>query len=206
MSKNKFLFALILVFCAKIILPQNDLRFEHLSLQDGVAHNLTNCMMKDSKGFLWFGTMYGLARYEGTGYTIFKNDPDDPKSISFDDIISLFEDKKGNIWIGTWGGGLNKYDPFKGEFTRFIFQKDKPDGINDNTIWAICEDNAGNIWLGTERGGLNKYNPETEKFTQYKHDDSNPKSILSNSINSLLCDSKGNLWIGSRNGLSKFNG
>jgi ligand-binding sensor domain-containing protein len=66
MSKNKFLFALILVSLSKIIFPQNDLKFEHLSLQDGVAHNLTNYMMKDKKGFLWFGTMYGLARYEGS--------------------------------------------------------------------------------------------------------------------------------------------
>jgi len=205
MIKNKFLFALILVSLAKIIFPQNDLKFEHLSLQDGVAHNLTYCIMKDSKGFLWFGTMYGLARYEGSGYTVFKHDPEDPKSISFDDIVSLFEDKNGNIWIGTWGGGLNKYDPYKGEFTRFVFQKDNPNGINDNIVWAICDDSEGNIWIGTERGGLNRYNPNTGKFTHYKHDESKPNSINSNSIISLLYDSKGNLWVGSRAGLSRFN-
>lgn len=205
MIKNNFLFALILVSLAKLIFPQEDLRFEQLSLQEGVAHNLTYTMMKDSKGFLWFGTMYGLARYEGTGYTVFKHKPDDPKSISFDDIVSLFEDSKGNIWIGTWGGGLNMYDPYKGEFKRFVYQGDKQNTINDNIIWAICEDKKGNIWLGTERGGLNRYNPQTGKFSYYKNDLNNQKSIRSNSILSLLCDSDGNLWIGSKEGLSKYN-
>ncbi len=205
MIKNKFLFAIILVYLTNIIYPQDDLRFEHLSLQDGVTHNLTNCMMKDSKGFLWFGTTYGLARYEGSDYTVFKNDPEDPKSISFDDIVSLFEDKNGNIWIGTNGGGLNKYNPYNGEFARFIYRKDNPNGINDNIIWAICEDKEGNIWLGTESGGLNQYNPETDKFIQYKHDESNPNSISSNTIFSLLLSSKGDLWIGSKEGLSRFN-
>lgn len=144
MIKNKFLFVLILVSLTKIIYPQ-DLIFEHLSLQEGVANNLTYCMMKDSRGFLWFGTMYALARYEGSGYTVFKHDPEDPKSISFDDIVSLFEDRNGNIWIGTWGGGLNKYNPYKGEFTRFVYQKDNLNGINDNIVWAPCEDKDGNI-------------------------------------------------------------
>ena len=162
-------------------------------------------MMKDSKGFLWFGTIYGLARYEGSGYTVFKNNPDDQNSISFDDIVSLFEDKSGNIWIGTRGSGLNKYNPYKGEFTRFIYRKDNPNGINDNIIWAVCEDKEGNIWIGTERGGLNQYNPETEKFKHYKHNESEPNSITSNTIFSLLCDSKGDLWVGSKSGLSRFN-
>ncbi|RPI75548.1 MAG: hypothetical protein EHM47_02355 [Ignavibacteriales bacterium] len=205
MTKNKFLFALILLFLSKIIMPQDGLKFERLSLQDGIAHNLTYCMIKDSKGYLWFGTMYGLARYEGTGYIMFKHDPEDPKSISFDDIVSLFEDRKGNIWIGTWGGGLNKYDPYKGEFTRFVYSRNNMNEINDNIVWAITEDKEGNIWLGTERGGLNKYNPSTGEFTHYLHDDSNPRSINSNSVQSLLYDSKGNLWAGCRGGLAKFD-
>ncbi len=205
MIKNKFLFALILLSLNKIILPQGDLQFEKLSLQEGVAHNLTYSMIKDSRGFLWFGTMYGLARYEGTGYTIFKHNPEDHSSISFDDIVSLYEDKNGNIWIGTWGGGLNKYNPYEGKFTRYVFQKDNPDGINDNIVWAITEDKDGNIWLGTERGGLNKYDPLKNKFVHYTHNDSDYKSISSNSVQSLLYDSKGNLWIGTKAGLSKFN-
>jgi len=203
-SPTLILFLISNLLC-EICSQQDSIKFKSLSFQDGVAHNLTYSMMKDSKGFLWFGTMYGLAKYEGSGYIVFKNDPDDPNSISFDDIISLHEDKNGNIWIGTWGGGLNKYDPFRGEFTRFMYQEDNPDGINDNIIWAICEDKNGNIWLGTESGGLNVYNPQTGKFTHYKSDESNPNSINSNTILSLFCDSNGYLWAGSNAGLSKFN-
>jgi len=204
MIKNKFLFAFILLFLINIY-PQDSLYFEQLSLQEGVAHNLTYTMIEDSKGFLWFGTMYGLVRYEGSRYTIFKHNPEDEKSISFDDIVSLFEDSKGNIWIGTWGGGLNKYDPFTGEFTRFIADKNDKKGLNDNIVWAITEDKKGNIWIGTEHGGLNKYDPAKDEFTYFKHDESNSNSILSNSVKSLLVDSKGNLWAGCSKGLSKYD-
>ncbi len=206
------IFLYILIFLLVIsnleneIYPQqSDIKFRQLSLQEGVANNLTYCMIKDSKGFLWFGTMYGLARYDGSGYIIFKHDPEDNTSISFDDIVSLFEDREGNIWIGTWGGGLNKYNPYEGKFTSFIYQDDNPDGIDDNIVWAICEDKEGNIWLGTERGGLNKYNPDSGKFVKYQHDESNRNSICSNSIYSLLCDSSGDIWIVSDKGLSRFN-
>ena len=207
---KKFQFVLIFLFlfsCLqnKIYPQQTDLKFKQLSLQEGVANNLTYCMIKDSKGFLWFGTMYGLARYDGSQYIIFKHDPEDSTSISFDDIVSLFEDRKGNIWLGTWGGGLNEYNPYEGKFTSFIYQENNPDGISDNIIWAICEDKEGNIWLGTQRGGLNKYNPNTGKFIKYKHDKSNKSSICSNSIYSLLYDSSGNLWVGSDKGLSRFD-
>jgi len=203
--KNKTILGLLIYSFSIFIYPQDELKFEHLSLQEGVAHNLTYCMMKDSKGFLWFGTMYGLARYEGSGYTIFKHNPDDPASISFDDIISLFEDSKGNIWIGTWGGGLNQYNPYKGEFTRFVYHDNNPNSLNDNVVWAICEDKDGDIWIGTQKGGLNRFNPKTNKFTHYKFEESNPGSISSNMILSLLCDSKGNLWVGTSNSLSRFN-
>ncbi len=203
--KNRTILGLLIYSFSIFIYPQDEMKFEHLSLQEGVAHNLTNCMMKDSKGFLWFGTKYGLARYEGAGYTIFKHNPEDPASISFDDIISLFEDSKGNIWIGTWGGGLNQYNPYKGEFTRFVYDDKNPDGINDNFIKAICEDKNGDIWIGMERGGLNRFDPETNKFTHYKFEESNPGTISSDIILSLLSDSQGNLWIGTSNSLSRFN-
>ena len=108
--------------------------------------------------------MYGLARYDGVNYITFRNDPVDSLSISFDDITSLFEDHNNNLWVGTWGGGINKFDPVTGKFTRFLYKDTDPAGLCDNIIWAINEDNDGNIWIGTDRGGIDKYIPSLNKF------------------------------------------
>ena len=94
----------LLIFFQSIAISQNDARFSQLSLEKGVALNLTFDMLQDSEGYLWFGTMYGLVRYDGLNYKTFTYDPENPESISFDDVISLFEDSNGNLWIGTWGG------------------------------------------------------------------------------------------------------
>ncbi len=179
-------------------------KFERLSLDEGAALNLTYCMMQDHKGFMWFGTMYGLVKYDGKTYQVFKNDPDDKNSISFDDIISLYEDSDNNIWIGTWGGGLNRFDPSDEKFTRFISDEKDSDGISDNIIWTITGDNDNNLWLGTEAGGLNKYISGKNKFIKYVHDENTPRSIAANSIRHLYRDSQGTMWICSPAGLSKY--
>ncbi len=183
----------------------DNLKFEHLSLDEGAAVNLTYCMMQDHKGFLWFGTMYGLVKYDGRDYKIYKNDPDDPNSISFDDIISLYEDSHSNIWIGTWGGGLNKFEPETGKFTRFLDDEKTKNGISDNIIWTICEDNKGNVWFGTETAGLNKYIPGENRFINYRHNGNDPESIGDNHIRYIYTDHRGTLWICTRSGLVRYN-
>ena len=143
-----------LAFGIKIFPQNNSVRFETLSLQNGVSLNLTYAILQDSKGYIWFGTMYGLVKYDGRNYTTYRNDPMDSTSISFDDIISLFEDSRGNIWAGTWGGGLNKFDPKTKKFTRFLYAKSPDKGLCDNIVWTINEDDSGNIWVGTQREEL----------------------------------------------------
>ena len=161
-------------------------------------------MMQDHRGFIWFGTMYGLVKYDGKTFQVFKNDPDDDNSISFDDIISLYEDSGHNIWIGTWGGGLNKFDPSSGKFTRFISNEKDTNGISDNIVWTITADNDGNLWFGTETGGLNKYITRKNTFEHYVHNEDSPESIAANSIRHLYSDSHGTMWICSPAGLSKY--
>ena len=69
-------------------------RFEQLSLEEGVPLNLAYTMMHDSRGFIWFGTMHGLVKYDGRIYKVFRHNPDDPSSISFDDVVSLLKTPK----------------------------------------------------------------------------------------------------------------
>ena len=211
MSKSKIIYTLLLnslLFLGSnytSAVQKDEFKFERLSLEKGAALNLTYCMLQDHKGFIWFGTMYGLVKYDGKDFRVYKNNPDDPNSVSFDDIISLYEDSQNNIWIGTWGGGLNKFNPSTGNFTRFINEGSNENQISDNIIWTICEDNDGNMWFGTETGGLNKYNPGTNTFSHYSYSEDNTKSISSNSIRTMYKDRNGILWIGNQHGLSKYN-
>ena len=97
MSINKFTavaFLLMFLSFGLSVLANDELKFERISLEKGAALNLTYCMLQDHKGFIWFGTMYGLVKYDGKHFQTYKNNPDDPNSISFDDIISLYEDSK----------------------------------------------------------------------------------------------------------------
>ena len=201
----RLLIILLIFFTHAAVLSQNEEpRFIHLPLDKGVALDLTYAMMQDHEGYLWFGTMYGLVRYDGRDYKTFNYNPENSESISFDDIISLFEDSNGNLWIGTWGGGLNMLNRQRTKFTRFVYDPSNPDGISDNIVWAITEDDKGNIWLGTKTGGINKYDPSQNKFTRYNlvNSDSSQKAA---SIWYLITDMEGNVWAASLLGLSKYS-
>ncbi len=148
--------------------------------------------------------MYGLVKYDGKNYTTYRNDPMDSTSISFDDIISLFEDSRGNIWAGTWGGGLNKFDPATRKFTRFLYDKSSEKGLCDNIVWAINEDDSGNIWVGTQRGGIDKYDVKAQKFIHYWNNGNANKTLPSNMVTKIYKDKQGIMWVGTQSGLAKY--
>ncbi len=203
-KKRLLIILLIFIMHAAVLSQNEEPRFIRLPLDKGVALDLTFAMMQDYEGYLWFGTMYGLVRYDGRDYKTFNYNPENSESISFDDIVSLYEDSKGNLWIGTWGGGLNMLNRQRTKFTRFVYDSSNPDGISDNIVWAITEDDKGNIWLGTERGGINKYDPSQNKFTTYYlvHSDSSQRAAP---IWYLITDRGGNVWAASPLGLSKYS-
>ncbi len=197
-----FTMALWVLFPVTTVAQNNPVHFESLSLQKGVSLNLTYSMIQDRKGYIWFATMYGLVKYDGQEYTTYRNDPRDSTSISFDDIISIFEDSQGYIWAGTWGGGLNKYDPETGKFSRYLYNKNNPDGICDNIVWSINEDKSGNIWVGTQRGGIDKIT--TTKMVHYQNVEGDENSLPSNSIMKIFVDKDGTVWVGTQKGLAKY--
>ncbi len=179
-----------------------EIKFQHLSLEKGISHNLTYCILQDRAGFMWFGTLFGLIRYDGQRFDVFRNDPFDSTSISRDDILSLYEDRNGILWIGTYEGGLNRYDPDTGTFLRYQHDPDDSLSLSDNIVWAICEDRQGNLWIGTEIG-LNRLEPDAGqpgRFERYFYDETDPKSLRDNHIRALHLDRRGRLWVGSNGG------
>jgi|GEM_PF-1454079 len=144
---------------------ESSLQFEALSLNQGISHNMVYCIIQDRSGVVWLGSMYGLVRYDGHGYTTYRNDPNDSLSISNNDVISIYEDSNGNLWVGTWGGGLNRYVRESSSFERFLADSSR-NAIGGNTIWSIAEvmsRDKRELWFagageGLFRTGLNNEN------------------------------------------------
>lgn len=97
----------------------DDIYFEHLTVQEGLPENSVFSMLQDHLGYLWLGTQNGLAKYDGHRMTIFQNDPQDSLSLNGRSVSVLHEDEYGDIWVGTYEGGLNHFHRKTNTFSRF---------------------------------------------------------------------------------------
>ena len=185
--------------------PDESLKFEHLSVTEGLSQSSVNCILQDDKGFMWFGTQDGLNRYDGYDFAVFRPLPDNPNSLSHNFILSLFQDRAGTLWIGTNGEGLDRYDKETRQFINYRFVPGDPHSLSANFVFSILQDRDGILWIGTA-GGLNRYDPDRDHFIHYVHDRSDPHSLSDNSVRSIFEDQDGTLWIGTgRGGLDKFD-
>jgi ligand-binding sensor domain-containing protein/serine phosphatase RsbU (regulator of sigma subunit) len=179
--------------------------FDQITLDDGLSDNTVYSIVQGGTGYLWFGTQNGLNRYNGYEFDIFRHDPFNANTVSNDNAGNLYADRAGNIWIGTWGGGLDKYDPLTGQFTHYRHNPNSPNSISFDRVQTIFEDKAGNIWIGTAGGGLNKLEPETGTFTLYQSDPDTAGSISNDRIWRVVEDNRGQLWIATSDGLNRFD-
>ncbi|MEM9529270.1 MAG: two-component regulator propeller domain-containing protein, partial [Bacteroidota bacterium] len=92
--------------------------FDRFTSEDGLSENHVNCIHQDASGFMWFGTFDGLNRFDGYEVVTYKPDPNNEASISGLLIYTLTGDRDGNIWVGTTGTGLNRFDPNTETFLR----------------------------------------------------------------------------------------
>ena len=207
--KTKIILLILLFFLinSTVIYAQKEsIKFERISLEQGLSQVTVNCMLQDKQGFMWFGTQDGLNKFDGYQFTVYRHDPENNASLSNNFIWSIFEDAGGNLWIGTRDGGLNKFDRKTETFSRYQNQADNPKSLSNNSVLSIFEDAGGNLWIGTDGGGLNKFDKKTETFSHHKHQADNPKSLSNNFVYSIFEDAGGNLWIGTRDGgLNKFD-
>jgi len=188
------------------IFPGQNLKFEHLSLDEGLSQSTVFSSVQDQQGFMWFATEDGLNKYDGYTFTVYRHNPDDPGSISDNWILSLFVDKSGRLWVGTWEGGLDLYDSETDQFIHHRFDPDDPDSISDNEITTIFQDHEGVLWIGTGSGGLNRFDQEEMIFVHFQHIPGISNSISSNSITTIHEDRVGSLWIGTEDsGITRFD-
>ncbi len=189
--------------------------FEHLALNEGIPHNVTRAVLQDKKGFMWFGTMFGLVKYDGKEYKLYQSDPRDSTSISNNETLSIFEDSAGNLWVGT-RNGLNRFIEDHDYFIRYYHDPSDSGSLSNDAVSAICEDPNGALWIGTN-DGLNRLSAQyrtvttfstsrnPHSFEHFKNNLWDIRSLSDNIINTLYTDKNGILWIGTKNGLNRFN-
>ncbi len=165
-------------------------------------------IIENVNGDIWLGTDNGVyvIKSDLSGMNVFRTGSDN-KSISSNNIISMFIDRKERIWIGTDGGGLNLYDDKNNSFTCCKADEYNNFSLNNNSVRSICEDRQGILWLGTYQGGINYTLLHISKqIMHYKNEPGNPNSLIYDAVSAIYEDRKGNIWIGTDGGgLDYFN-
>src|SRR5258706_5105422 len=96
----------------------HQLLFNRFSTDQGLSQASVNCILRDSKGFMWFGTEDGLNRFDGNQFKVFRSKPNDSTSLRSNTILSLLEDSSGKLWVGT-SDCISYYDRLKERFYSF---------------------------------------------------------------------------------------
>ncbi|TCN54618.1 response regulator [Flavobacterium circumlabens] len=191
---------LVLLFISGNVFSQNKYRLKNISTTDGLSQSSVIAIHQDKLGQMWFGTRDGLNKYDGSKFTVFRNDVTDKTTISNNDILAIEEDNSGKLWVGTYNG-LNCYDPVSNTFKRYLHNKTNHT-ISSNAVWCIREIGE-ELWFGTSKG-LSIFNKKTKLFTSVFHSDTDTSTLASNNILSILKTKKGEIWVGTTKGLCKL--
>ncbi len=199
------------------VYDQKDKKINRFDSEQNIKRTLTATsvikILKDKKGCIWVGTWDGLNKIilnpnklEPDTIIYYKKNPSDINSLSDNRIITLYEDTRTNLWIGTHGGGLNKiiYNNSNKQdkpSVQFKYYTDV-DGLAGNTIYGILEDNEGNLWISTNNG-LSRFNTKDEIFNNFDVDD----GLQGNQFywHAYMKSTSGEMYFGGINGLNVFH-
>lgn len=174
---------------------------------ESLSSDSLRILYEDRQGVLWIGMGDGvLNRFEKTSgrvtrYVLETDDPQHSDAPAVDAVVrgavtAILEDRQGTLWVGTFGGGLKRFDRASGIVTAsYRHEGNDPQSLSSNQITAILEDRHGSLWVGTPFG-LNRFDPETETITRHS----------SASILHLFEDRAGRIWAGThQDGLLRFD-
>lgn len=175
------------------------LKFDHLSVEDGLSQSSVLSIAQDAKGFMWFGTRYGLNKYNTQNFKIYTQNSKDSGSLSSNDYIStLLADRSNTFWIGS-GGGLNKYVPETDSFEQIVHKSDDKFSLSGNAIYCMLEDKKGRIWVGTNNGLNLLTDRKRNRFISIFKSNGNTSKGMK--IFATAEDVNGIFWLGTSKGL-----
>jgi signal transduction histidine kinase/ligand-binding sensor domain-containing protein len=178
--------------------------------RDGLPGVQVNSILVDKHGYLWVGTINGLARYDGYEFKRFYYNPNDTASVHGLVVFPMLEDRHGKIWIGTNQSYLNAYDPVLKKFRQYEFAHlIKHTADLEVDIAAMCEDNNGRIYFGA----TTYYGQPINSALLYKDEKDDdvkrfeiPDSLDVPNVLSMVKDQSGNIWCTSFSAQFQFFG
>ncbi len=195
MKSLLFALSMFFVFSVRTLgsnIESPDFSFRRISPIGGFTYGSINSIGEDRYGFIWFGTIHGLYRYNTAEVQKFTRDPSDSTSITSNSIRTIFNDRNGTLWIGT-AYGLSVYDHSKDQFVRKKFQ-DESGELFGNNVYDIFQGEGKNLYFLSSIM-LGRLNLETNKFENIFAD-----QTLHENFVAAATDFKGNIWIGGSEG------
>lgn len=163
--------------------------FINYSTESGLAQSQVGCIVQDKNGYLWLGTLAGLAKYDGKKFMNYSV----RNGLIDNQIFSLANDRSAGLWIGTLGG-INYFDGEK--FHSYLFKQE----MAENVVNAIDQDHEGNLWLATDGAGVCRF--DGTNFSYFTE----ANGLLNDIVRTVCVDDQGKVWIGTRGGLCYYDG
>jgi diguanylate cyclase (GGDEF)-like protein/PAS domain S-box-containing protein len=190
--------ALLILLCLhnKVLASENNinhspLKFERISIAEGLSQSYVYDITQDNNGFIWIATQDGLNRYDGKNFVYYRHDSTNKNSIAGNFIRKIFIDKQNIMWVGT-NEGLSRYNEALDSFDNFFHKTNDSNSLKDNEIWDIYQDQQDDILVSTKEG-LHKYDQNNKNFSRIRIRGFD--SAL-REIKTIFQDNKGNYWLG----------
>jgi len=194
-------FVLILIIVFKAASAQiGNYQFSHLTVKDGLPHNQINCVFKDDNGFMWFGTMAGLVRFDGYSFKAYQHTQKDSTTIGDNDVLNIMQGPNKKLWVQC-RAGIQIYDTEKDRFDRLIGDDLHEMNINESGIRKVFRDKSRLFWFVSENTGVYLYNPRTNTSSYFHHQLKNNNSISASPIIDLAEGPHGEIWVIHADGL-----
>ena len=180
--------------------------FKHIT---HYPNKVVSSAVEDRYGHIWFTSNNGLVKYDRNqdSFEVFSHDKTDPRSISGNTTIRLFQDSSGLIWVGTFGRGVNVFSPGPSKFAQLDKDESIVNHYGDSNIRGIHVESNGLVWLGGWNGSLTRLNSSSGETIVYRNDPDDPASISpGNRLRAIYVDNSGTLWCGNwNNGLDRHD-
>lgn len=182
------------------IRSENKIRVYKSGGANAISDNIVRAISQPDTGKLYIGTEKGLNILDlaQDKFTVYTNHTNDPYSLSDNAVYSIYADKEGGIWLGTYFGGVN-YFVRGGPGFNFYYPTGAADGLSGKAVSCFLEDRPGYFWVGTENGGLNYFDSHSGRFQKYPFIPGQ-ETLSYNNIHALYKDKAGNLWVGTFSG------
>ncbi len=179
------------------------INFTSLGSREGLLSNSVNAMLKDRQGLMWFATDDGLNKFNGTNFTVYRHKPGDSTSLRANEVLALHEDKAGNLWVGTSGGGISLYDRSRDRFINYPERENIPGFPANAVIRGICSDYLGKIWIAQFQSPY-LLDPVTNRLSKMELIPSGKVPPPKLTLFCVFEDSRHRMWVGTDQGLFEY--